>query len=220
MILTLANWNRIAICLNMDQMTMTNSSTGQGEDVVMSLVMAVICTDGIVVSGDFRRSRYVKDTETGETKFEYYDDQHKIFRTSQNRIVGTTGGITLQTGESIKDALNQMLQITDDMKLSIQEEFGFLISVIGDEKISLIEAGIENGKGIVFIYTPTSGIEIGTTGGAIGATDELKKHEKGFDLKIKEATTTEVKSVLSEYNELTALSDPTVSRGCEFLTIT
>ena len=186
----------------------------------MSLVMAVICADGIVVSGDFRRSRYTKDPETGEIKFEYYDDQHKIFRTSKNRIIGTTGGITLQTGESIKDALNQMLQITDDMKLSIQEEFGFLISVIGDEKISLIETGIENGKGITFIYTPINGIEIGTTGGAIGATDELKKHKKEFDLKIKEATTTEVKSILSEYNELTALSDPTVSRGCEFLTIT
>lgn len=88
------------------------------------------------------------------------------------------------------------------------------------KKISLIETGIENGKGIIFIYTPTSGIEIDTTGGAIGATDELKKHKKEFDLKIKEATTTEVKSILSEYNELTALSDPTVSRWCEFLTIT
>lgn len=91
----------------------------------MSLVMAVVCADGIVVSGDFRRSRYTKDPETGEIKFEYYDDQHKIFRTSKNRIIGTTGRITLQTGEPMKDALNQMLQITDDMKLSIQEEFGF-----------------------------------------------------------------------------------------------
>lgn len=32
----------------------------------MSLVMAVVCTDGIVVSGDFRRSKYIKDPKTGD----------------------------------------------------------------------------------------------------------------------------------------------------------
>ena len=186
----------------------------------MSLVMTVICTDGIVVSGDFRRSRYVKDSETGETKFEYYDDQHKIFRTSRNRIIGMTGTCNLKSGELVEDVLKGLTEPDPEMNFTIKDELGLLASIVSENKNSLLEVGIEDGKKTLFVYTPTDGIELVEKSAAIGATEELKKYKEKIDAEVKNVTVEEAKNLLRQYNELVALHDPTVSRGCEFLTIT
>lgn len=186
----------------------------------MSLVMAVICTDGIVVSGDFRRSRYITDPETGENKFEYYDDQHKIFRTSQNRIVGMTGTCNLKSGELVEDVLKELTEPDPEISFTVKDELGLLASIVSGNENSLIEAGIEDGKKTVLIWTPDKGISAGENGGAIGATEDLDNYKEKIDTEVKNITIEEAKILLRKYNEFVALHNPTVSRGCEFLTIT
>lgn len=186
----------------------------------MSLVMAIVCTDGIVVSGDFRRSRYVKDSKTGETKFEYYDDQHKIFSTSQNRIIGTTGNCNLESGELVDDVIKELVSLDPKVVFTIKNEIGLLASMISGNNNSVIEAGIENGKKSIFVYTPTNGVEEVEKSVAIGATEELNKYKEKVKSELQNVTVEEAKNLLRQYNELVALHDPTVSRECEFLTIT
>lgn len=186
----------------------------------MSLVMAVVCADGIVVSGDFRRSRYVKDSKTGETKFEYYDDQHKIFRTSQNRVIGMTGTCNFKSGEPVDGVLKNLTEPDPEINFTIKDELGLLAGIVSGNNNLLLEAGIENGKKTVYVYTPTYGIEVVEKSVAIGATEELVEYKKKIDSEVKNITVEKAKDLLRQYNELVASHNPTVSLGCEFLTIT
>lgn len=186
----------------------------------MSLVMAVVCTDGIVVSGDFRRSRYIKDPKTGENKFEYYDDQHKIFRTSQNRIIGMTGTCSFKSGEPVDNVLKNLTEPDPEINFTIKDELGLLAGIVSGNNNSLLEAGIEDGKKAIFVYTPTGRVEPVKKSVAIGAPEALAEYKKKIDAELENISIEKAKDLLRQYNELVASHNPTVSWGCEFLTIT
>lgn len=187
----------------------------------MSLVMAVICTDGIVMSGDFRRSRSITNPETGEKQIiEFYDDSHKIVKTKSNRIVGHTGDCSFKNGESVEDSINNALRITDMTKSPIDSEFAYLVSAVSYNKNALIETGIVNGNKIILTWKQGEPIkQVFTKGCAIGDTDIFEKYKEKFESEIQNITIEKAIPLLQRYNRLIANEVPTISPDCEVMTI-
>lgn len=185
----------------------------------MSLVMAVVCTDGIVVSGDFRISKPTINSVTGERNVsEWKDSSHKIILTNTNRIVGHTGNAYLQSGESVHDAIKNALFVSEMLKLPTYEEFLRLIMTVKDNNNSIIEAGIIDGQYTVLVWGANdTEISINHHGGAIGATDYLQ--QQNILIKGGHFTTEEAKALLIKINQETAKIDKTVSPECEILEI-
>ena len=187
----------------------------------MSLVMAVVCTDGIVVSGDFRRTEFKVNLQTNEKRIiGFCDDTHKLIRTKNNRIVGHTGNTILNDGRNIESAIQDTLLGTEILGLSIFEEFMHIVSCIGNSQNAIIEAGIENDKKIVFIWKKGDAtISYNYIGGAIGDTDALKKYKPILEEKQKNITVDEAKKLLQRYNQLVADETLTVSPNCEIMVV-
>lgn len=187
----------------------------------MSLVMAVVCTDGIVVSGDFRRSRSTMNPETGaEQIIEFHDDTHKIIKTKSNRIVGHTGDCSFKDGESVEDVIDTTLRITDMAKTPIDSEFAYLVSAVRYNKNALIEAGIINGHKIILTWKQGELIkQVLTKGCAIGNTNIFEKYKEKFENEIQNITTEEAIPLLQKYNRLIANEEATISPECEIMVI-
>lgn len=187
----------------------------------MSLVMAVICTDGIVMSGDFRRSRSITNPQTGDKQVvEFYDDTHKLIKTKSNRVVGHTGDYSFNSGELVEDTICSVLQLTDALNSPIDSEFAYLVSSIRHNKNSLIEAGIINGHRIVLIWKQGEPIkQIVTKGCAIGDIDVFEKYKEEFECEIQDITIKEAVPLLQKYNRLIASETPTISPDCEVMII-
>lgn len=187
----------------------------------MSLVMAMVCTDGIVVSGDFRRSKVKINPRTGEKNIVCsYDDTHKILQTNRNHIIGHSGNMILDSGEDIEDAIQNVLVLTETLNMSLFDEFKHLIGCIGTSDAALIEVGVENGKNYVLAWEQGD-IEpvFNHTGGFIGDTDALKKYIPILEEKQKTITVDEAQKLLQEYNRLVASETPTISPECEVMII-
>lgn len=187
----------------------------------MSLVMAVICTDGIVVSGDFRRSRSITNPQTGDKQvIEFYDDTHKLIQTKLNRIIGHTGDYYLNGDEPIDDMIWNALQLTTVLNSPLDSEFAYLVSAIGYNKNALIEAGIINGQKIVLTWNQGEPIKrIISKGCAIGDIDVFEKYKEEFEREIQDVTTKEAVSLLQRYNKLIANETPAISPDCEVMII-
>ena len=187
----------------------------------MSLVMAIVCTDGIVVSGDFRRSRSITNSETGEEQvIEFYDDSHKIIKTKSNRIIGHTGDCVSKDGESVEDTIYHALQVTDTIKSPIDSEFAYLVSAIKYNKNALIEVGIVNGNKIILTWKRGKPIKREITKGcAIGNTAAFEKYKEKFENEIQNITIKEAIPLLQKYNKLIADETPTISPTCETMVI-
>lgn len=190
----------------------------------MSLVMAVICTDGIVMSGDFRRTKYIFDKNTKQyISAGYTDNIHKLFRTKSNRIIAYTGKTTNEYGLDIDKRIREVANITDDMSFSLQQQLNFLIECACGNTNAIIEVGIEDGRKIIIEWNQEDGISCvareGTIG-AIGATEAITKHQKEIEEKVKGKNVAEVAEILKEYNKLTSVEDKTVSPECEVEIIT
>lgn len=197
-----------------------NISAGE-ESATVSLVIAVICTDGIVVSGDFRRSKSITNPKTGAKQvIEFYDDTHKLIKTKSNRVVGHTGDYYLNGGESIDDTIWNALQLTTMLNSPIDSEFAYLVSAIGYNKNALIEAGIINGQKMVLTWNQGEPIKrIIAKGCAIGDIDVFEKYKEGFEREIQNITTKESVPLLQRYNKLIANETPTISPDCEVMII-
>lgn len=187
----------------------------------MSLVMAVVCTDGIVVSGDFRRTEIKINQRTGEEHIVgFNDDTHKLIRTKRNHIIGHTGNANFSDGRDVEDALQNTLLLTETLNLSLFDEFLHLIGCIGTNRNAIIEAGIENGKKYVFAWEQGDAWpSFNHTGGFIGDTDALKKYIPTFEEKQKTITVDEAQKLLREYNRLVADETPTISPECEIMIV-
>ena len=187
----------------------------------MSLVMAIVCTDGIVVSGDFRKTEFKMNPQTGEKRIVgFSDNTHKLVRTKSNRIVGHTGNTMLNDGRDIDSAIQETLFLTETLGLSLFDEFVHLVGCIGTSQNAIIEAGIENGKKFVFIWRKgDANISFNHTGGSIGDTDALEKYKPILEEKQKSITVDEAKKLLQEYNQLVANETPTISPECETMVI-
>lgn len=185
----------------------------------MSLVMAVICTDGIVVSGDFRRTEYAFDKNTKQyIPVDYTDNTHKLFRTKSNRIIAYTGRTTNEHSFDIDERIKEMVDITDSMKLPLRQQLTFLIEYTCCNTNAIIEVGIENGQKTIMEWNQQSGMSYGVQEGmigAIGATEVITKHQKEIEVKLKERNVVEAAEILKEYNKLTSIEDRTVSPECE-----
>ena len=187
----------------------------------MSLVMAVICTDGIVVSGDFRRTKVKIDPKTKEKHIiEFYDDTHKLTRTKRNHIIGHSGNIILDNGENIEDVIQNVLILTETLNMSLFDEFKYLVGCVGTTDAALIEVGIENGKSYVLAWEQGDAEpSFNHTGGFIGDTDALKKYISIFEEKQKNITIAEATELLQKYNQLVSDETSTISPNCEIMTI-
>ena len=56
--------------------------------------------------------------------------------------------------------------------------------------------------------------------GAIGATEVITERQKEIETKVREKNVVEVSEILKEYNNLTAISNKTVSPECEIEIVT
>lgn len=155
----------------------------------MSLVMAVVCTDGIVVSGDFRRTEYVLDKETNQyIQVGYTDNTHKLFRTKSNRIIAFTGKTTNKYGIDIEKQIKELANVTDDIKFSLIQQFNSLVDCMRDNNNALIEVGIENGQKTIIAWNPRDGLSYDVRDGVIGAiggTEVIEKYQKEIEEKVK-----------------------------------
>lgn len=187
----------------------------------MSLVMAVICTDGIVVSGDFRRSKSITEPGTGTKHVtEFYDDSHKLVKTKSNRIIGHTGNYCLDNGELIDDTIWNALQLTTVLNSPIDSEFAYLVSAIRYNKNALIEAGVINGHKVILTWRQGEPIkQLTTKGCAIGDTDAFEKYREKFESEIQDINVENAVSLLRKYNKLIADEESTISPNCEVMTI-
>lgn len=187
----------------------------------MSLVMAIVCTDGIVVSGDFRRSRSITNPETGSKEVvEFYDDTHKIIKTKSNRIIGHTGDCSFKNGELVEDIIQDALKVTNMIKAPISSEFAYLVSAIEHNKNALIEVGITDGYRIVLIWKKGELIkQVTEKGCAIGDTDIFEKYKEKFESEIQNITIEKAIPLLQRYNKLIADETPTISPDCEVMFI-
>lgn len=187
----------------------------------MSLVMAVICTDGIVVSGDFRRTELKINPQTGEERIVgFSDNAHKLVRTKSNRIIGHTEHEKLNNGESVDTAIQNVILLSQTLKMSIYDEFRYLVGCISGGQNSLIEVGIENGKKIALVWEcGDKEISVNQQGGAIGDTKAFKKYISTFEEERKNITTQYACDLLKKYNRLVSDETPTISPECEIMVI-
>nr|DAL66795.1 MAG TPA: hypothetical protein [Bacteriophage sp.] len=190
----------------------------------MSLVMAVVCTDGIVVSGDFRRTEYVLDKETNQyIQVGYTDNTHKLFRTKSNRIIAFTGKTTNKYGIDIEKQIKELANVTDDIKFSLIQQFNSLVDCMRDNNNALIEVGIENGQKTIIAWNPRDGLSYDVRDGVIGAiggTEVIEKYQKEIEEKVKGKSVAKVAEILKEYNKLTSKENKEVSPECEIEIIT
>lgn len=190
----------------------------------MSLVMAVICTDGIVLSGDFRKTEYVLDKETKQYILAgYADNTHKLIRTKSNRIIACTGKTTNEHGLDINKRINEMVDITDEINFSLRQQFDSVIDYACSSANALIEVGIENGQKIIMVWNQQDGISYKTCEGAIGAigaTEVMSKNQKEIEAKVKGKSVIEVAESRRDYNKLTSKENKEVSPECEIEIIT
>lgn len=187
----------------------------------MSLVMAVVCTDGIVVSGDFRKTEFKVNPQTGEKRIiGFSDDSHKLIRTKSDRIIGHTGYNKLNNGELVDTVIQNAILLSEILKLSIYDEFRYLISCIRDGQNSLIEVGIENSQKIVLVWEcGDKEISVNQQGGAIGDTEAFKKYISAFEKERENIVTEDAIALLQKYNHLIANETPTISPECEIMVI-
>lgn len=190
----------------------------------MSLVMAVICTDGIVVSGDFRITKYILDKETKQyIPAGYTDNTHKLIRTKSNRIIAFTGKTTNKYGIDIEEQIKELANATDEIKFSLRQQFNLLIDCVRNGNNAIIEVGIDNGRKTIIAWNPQDGMSYDIRNGvigAIGATEIITKYQKEIEEKVKEKSTAEVAEILREYNKLTSKENKEVSPECEIEIIT
>ena len=148
--------------------------------------MAVVCTDGIVVSGDFRRSKSITNPESKEKQVtEFYDDTHKIIKTRSNRIIGHTGDYASKNGDLVEDVIYHTVQLTNMLNFPVDSEFAYLVSGIRYNKNALIEVGIVNGQKIILTWKQGEPIKQETAKGcAIGDTDVFEKYKEKFESEI------------------------------------
>lgn len=187
----------------------------------MSLVMAVVCTDGIVVSGDFRKTEIKLNYQTGEKHIVgFSDDSHKLIRTQTNRVIGHTGHNKLNNGEFVDTVIRNAVLLSGTLKLSIYDEFRYLISCIRDGQNSLIEVGIENGQKIALIWEyGDKEISVNQQGGAIGDTEAFKKYILAFEKERENIVIEDAIALLQKYNHLIANETPTISPECEIMVV-
>lgn len=190
----------------------------------MSLVMAIVCTDGIVVSGNFRKTEYVLDKETKQyIPAGYTDNTHKLIRTKSNRIIAYTGKTTNEHGLDVNKRIKEMADIADGINFSLRQQFNSIIDYACGSANALIEVGIENGQNIIMIWNQQDGVSYKVCEGAIGAigaTEVVSRNQKEIETKVKGKSVIEVAEILRDYNELTSKENKEVSQECEIEIIT
>ena len=164
----------------------------------MSLVMAVICTDGIVMS----------------------DNDNRLIKTKSNRMIGYTGAYHFKNGDPVEDSIYNLLQITDTLEVPIGDEFTCLVSSISHNGNIFIEAGIIDGHKIILTRKQGGKIEqVSTKWYAIGDTDSFERYKDEFEREIQNITVEEAIPLLQEYNKLIADKESTINSACGIMTI-
>lgn len=199
----------------------------------MSLVMVIVCTDGIVVSADKRLTCKTIDLNTElVTKTQFFDTGLKIFITKTGHVIAHTGESVLSDGRFIEDAIKDTAQKTNSLNLCVRDELLYikneLSSFAGLNDTRFLAAGIEDG--INNIYTTSlkldDFIKVESSIFGIGDLSVAQTIHNTFTPNIKDFTVEETIDYLLflnyAANKLNGFckKDETISQQCDICVIT
>lgn len=199
----------------------------------MSLVMAIVCADGIVVSADKRLTCKTIDLNTElVTKTRFFDTGLKIFITKTGHVIAHTGESVLSDGRFIEDAIKDTAQKTNSLNLCVRDELLYiknkLSSFAGLNDTRFLAAGIEDG--INNIYTTSlkldNFIKVESSIFGIGDLSVAQTIHNTFTPNIKDFTVEETIDYLLflnyAANKLNGFckKDETISQQCDICVIT